>query len=471
MRLFSALLNRKQNGSLYYQYLATFTGSIAIICTEMHFGWPSPSLPQLLQEDSHIPMTSADGSWIAVMPCLGAAFGSITGALTVDRIGRKTCMLLVSPLHFITWLMVAFSPSVSILNVARFIVGIADGIAFTAFPMYIGEISDSKIRGFLGSSISVTTMLGFLLINVIGSYFSIRDTALISSALPVLHFITFISMPESPYFLLMKQKPEQAEMSLKKLKGMEDVKEEVLRLNLVVKEETENSGKFLDLFTVRSNRKAGFIIMGVRGIQQLSGITAITFYSQIIFDQAEIGISPSTATSIYFAVQLIVTIFSSILVDKIGRRPLLIVSVIGSGTFLALEGLYFYFQTQTNIDVSKLSFLPLTSLLLYVIIFNLGMGTVPVLMLSELFPTNVKAFALCIADIYFGIIVTLVSKFFQMMNDDFGMYVPFFAFTVCCAVGLIFIVTCVPETKDKSLEEIQQYLKGEDVKKNEKTNL
>ncbi|KAF2884954.1 hypothetical protein ILUMI_21231 [Ignelater luminosus] len=416
----------------------------------MHFGWPSPSLPQLLQEGSQIPMTSADGSWMAVMPCLGAAVGSITGALTVDRIGRKACMLIVSPLYFITWLMVAFSPSVSILNIARFIVGIADGIAFTAFPMYIGEISDSKIRGFLGSSIPVTTLCGFLLINVIGSHFSIRSTALIASSLPILHFSTFLWMPESPYFLIMKEKSDQAALSLKKLKGMEDVKEEVLRLSLIVKEETENSGKFLDLFTVRSNRKAGIIIMGVRAVQQFSGVNAIAFYAQIIFDQAKTDISPSSATSIYFAVQLIVAICSSILVDKLGRRPLLIVSVIGSGFFLAAEGLYFYFQTQTNFEVSKLSFLPLTSLLLYVIIFNLGMGTIPVLMLSELFPTNVKAFALCIADIYFGIIVTLVSKFFQMMNDDYGMHVPFFAFTTCCAIGLIFIVICVPETKGTS---------------------
>ncbi|KAK9692725.1 Sugar transporter [Popillia japonica] len=443
---------KQRTNSDFHQYLATSTGSIAIICTGMHFGWPSPSLPLLLDENSHIPMTNSDGSWLAVMPCMGAVVGSLLldenshipmtnsdgswlavmpcmgavvgcflAAYFVDKIGRRISMLVTSPLYFVAWIMVAYSTCVGILHSARFLAGIADGIAFTAFPMYLGEIAHSSIRGLLGSSIPVTTILGFLLINIIGSYLDIMSAALLSSVVPVLHFITFFFMPESPYYLLMSKKEEDAKNSLKIFRGVDDVSVELSRLSSAVAEDEKLTGSIWDLFTVKSNRKAVFIIMGIRAVQQLSGTTVITFYAKTIFRDAGSNLSSSTAAIIYFSIQLVVATLASILVDKTGRRPLLIFSIIGSGFALATEGIYIYLQNYTDIDMTSFQSIPVIALLVYVIVFNLGMGTIPLLLLGELFPTNVKAFALCLADIYFGIIVTAVSKFFQIMKDDFGM--------------------------------------------------
>lgn len=435
----------------------------------MHFGWPSPSLPLLLDESSHIPMTSSDGSWLAVMPCMGAVVGCFLAAYFVDKIGRKISMLTTSPLYFIAWIMVAYSNSVGVLHGARFLAGIADGIAFTCFPIYLGEIAHSSIRGLLGSSIPVTTIMGFLLINIIGSYFDITSAALLSSVVPIVHFVTFFFMPESPYYLLMKDREQDAKASLKIFRGSDDVDVELSRLRCAVKEDVDTSGSIWDLFTVKSNRKAVFIIMGIRAVQQCSGTTVITFYAKTIFQDAESSISSSTAAIIYFSIQLIVASVASVLVDKTGRRPLLISSIIGSGFALATEGFYIYLQNYSDIDMSNLHSIPIIALLVYVIVFNLGMGTIPLLLLGELFPTNVKAFALCLADIYFGVIVTVVSKFFQIMKDDFGMHVPFLAFTAFCVIGLVFIITSVPETKGKTLEEIQMYLRGEENKSEKNT--
>ncbi|GJQ67806.1 hypothetical protein Trydic_g16583 [Trypoxylus dichotomus] len=459
---------KQQTTSDFHQYLAALTGSITIVCTGMHFGWPSPSLPLLLDEKSHIPMSNSDGSWLAVMPCIGAVVGCCSAAYFVDRIGRRICMLTTSPLYFIAWILVAYSKCVGVLHGARFLAGIADGIAFTAFPIYLGEIAHSSIRGLLGSSIPVTTILGFLLINIIGSCFDITSAALLSSTVPVIHFITFFFMPESPYYLLMKNRDEDAKICLRMFRGTDDVDVELTRLSCAVREDAKSTGSIWDLFTVKSNRKAVFIIMGIRAVQQFSGTTVITFYAKTIFRDAGSNMSSSTAAIIYFTIQLVVAILASILVDKTGRRPLLIFSIIGSGFALATEGIYIYLQTYTDIDMSELHSIPIVALLVYVVIFNLGMGTIPLLLLGELFPTNVKAFALCLADIYFGVIVTAVSKFFQIMKDDFGMHVPFLAFTAFCIIGLVFIITSVPETKGKTLEEIQMYLRGEE--KLEKNN-
>lgn len=109
-------------------------------------------------------------------------------------------------------------------------------------------------------------------------------------------------------------------------------------------------------------------------------------------------------------------------------------------------------------------FVPIVALLCFVIIFSLGMQTIPLIMMGEIFPSNVKAFALCIMDIYYSVIVTIISKFFHWSKDNYGMHVPFFAFTVCCIIGLVFIIFAVPETKGKTLEDIQVELRGGKIK-------
>lgn len=196
------------------------------------------------------------------------------------------------------------------------------------------------------------------------------------------------------------------------------------------------------------------------GFQQFSGTTAITFYLQQIFKDAGDNVAPHHASMIYFSVQLIVIIFSSIIVDKTGRKPLLLVSSAGSAFTLFLQGTYFYFKEQTTVDTSSFDFLPIIILIMFVVIFSLGMQSIPILMLGELFPTSVKAYALCFADIYYSIIATAASKFLQLTRDNWGMYVAFYGYSIFSFLGLLFIIFCVPETKGKNLEEIQDFLKG-----------
>lgn len=427
----------------------------------MQYGWAAPSLPQLLSKDSHIPTTSSDGAWVAAMSVLGNIPGSLIGGYIVDKIGRKYTILLTSPIYFTTWLIIAFARSLWVLNAGRLCAGMADGLIFTAFPMYMGEISHPNIRGLLGSFIQVSMVLGSLLINIVGSHFNIEHTALIMSIVPVLHFITFCWMPESPYFLLMTDQGELARKSLQKLHNTEDVTKELIRVEDAVSKGKNANGKFWHLFTVPSNRKAMYIVFGLRCIQQLCGITAIMFYVKIIFKEAKTDISATMSTIIYFTIQLVLSIVSSALVDKAGRKPLLLMSIVGSAIMLALEGIYFYVEKETTLDTSSVTYLPLIAMLGFCIAFNFGMGTIPTLFLGEFFPTDVKAFALCLIDIFACFLAALTSKCFQFMNDHFGLYSPFFFFTSCCILGLVFILLIVPETKGKTLEDIQRELKGE----------
>ncbi|VEN37136.1 unnamed protein product [Callosobruchus maculatus] len=458
MKIVAGSSMKLHQGKALLQYLASFSATLAIITSGMHYGWPSPSIPKLAIEEQ---ITGDEGSWMAVMPLLGAVLGSMMVGATVDLLGRKRTILVSSLPYFATWIMIACSRSVAVLYAARFLAGVADGWVFTSVPMYICEIAEPRIRGFLGTLVPTAFIAGILAINVVGSYLSITMAALISSTIPILTLLTFCWMPESPYYLLMRSNPIEAKRSLQVFRGVQDVESEISRLTTALKSQMSNTGRFIDLFMVKSNRKSVLIMMLLRAAQQFSGTTAITFYTQSIFMESGSDISKETASVTYFAVQMIMAVICSFLVDRCGRRPLLIVSIIGSAISLFAEGTYFYIDQNTDIDTSSFTYLPVVGLIVFVVMFTLGMQTIPLLMLGELFATNVKAFGMCFADIYFSFIATLVSKYFQITRDTFGIYVPFYSFSVSCIIGLVLICIFVPETNGKTLEEIQMHFTGE----------
>ncbi|XP_044270096.1 facilitated trehalose transporter Tret1-like [Tribolium madens] len=464
-------MTSETKGSPLLQYIAAVTGTLAIVTDGMIYGWSSPSLPQLKNNAScTVCIDENQGSNLAVMPLVGAVIGSLTAATIVDILGRKRTILATAVPFFLSWIMVAFARSVVVLYIARLIAGIADGVTFTVVPMYIGEIADPQVRGMLGSSCSVTWIAGFLIINVIGSYLSIKTTALISSVVPAILFITFLWMPESPYYLLMRDQPDAARRALERFKKGKDVSGDLHRIRTAIQaEEKSHKGRFVDLFRVKSNRKAVLIIGGLRGFQQLAGTTAIAFYTHEIFQTAGDHISAHYAVMIYYSIQLVLTMFSSSIVDRAGRRPLLLISMAGSALALFVEGTYFYILNETSIDTSSFSIVAVVGLLAFVILFSLGMQSIPICMLGELFPTNVKAFALCLADVYFSVMATVASKYLQITKVEYGLHVSFYGFGVCSLLGLVFIYFFVPETKGKTLEDIQKKLRGEVDDYDEKT--
>ncbi|XP_076263708.1 facilitated trehalose transporter Tret1-like isoform X2 [Rhynchophorus ferrugineus] len=425
----------------------------------MQYGWPTTALPKLLGNETYIHISDDQGSWLVVITLTGSCVGALLVGTTVDYIGRKRTIILTSLPFFFSWILTALTKSVVILYIARFIAGIADGLIFTPVSMYIAEMSNPKIRGRLASAVVSFWIFGTLLENISGIYLSIKTAALLSSILPILAALTMWCFPESPYYLLMKGRRDDAREALIKFQRTPDVEDELRRLSEAVKEQSQNGGKFLDLFTVKSNRKAALIMVILRGAQQFSGVTAIMFYAQQIFIEAESTISSELSTILYFSVKLLISIFCSGVVDRTGRRPLLFISLIGASTALFVEGTFFYVKLRTDIDTKPFSFVPVVGLISYVVIFSLGMQSIPLIILGELFPTNVKAFAMSSSDIYFNIVASIATKFFQIMKDSYGMFVPFYTFGCICLSSFVLIYLMVPETKGKTLEDIQSNLK------------
>ncbi|VEN44664.1 unnamed protein product, partial [Callosobruchus maculatus] len=189
-------------------------------------------------------------------------FGAMFAASIVDIIGRKKLVVLSSIPAIANWLVLGLAGSPVVFFIGRFMSGFLDGISFTVVPMYVGEISEPQIRGLLSSAIPTTTVIGFLIINSLGAYLPLDTVSYICTIIPILLLVTFSWMPESPYYFLIRGNIDAAKQSLQKLRGIEDVNEELQRMADAVQEEQETKGSFFDLFTVKSNRKAVTVTLG-----------------------------------------------------------------------------------------------------------------------------------------------------------------------------------------------------------------
>lgn len=403
-------------------------------------------------------------SILCITPSIvGIISSPIIGKL-VDSIGRKPIVLIVAILQALSWILIACANSSIMLYAARVVAGITDAGAYTCVPIYVAEIVETKYRGSLGSIASIGIYFGQFLANVIGSYASITTTALVSLFIPLAVLGTFMYLPETPYYLISKQKEEEACKSLKKLRGKSDVVKELSQLKADVQRQLSESAKYADLFRINSNRRALLLAMGTRLAHQLSGITGFTHYTQYIFHNVNGSFSPSTSAILLTGFQTFAIFFSPLLAASFTRRTLMIVSCLGCALLLSVESIYFYCSEYTTIDLSSLKLIPLAGMLLYIIFFCAGLGIVPGIILSEVFSSSIKGKAVSFMFSFFSVCVLVFSKAFQAAVSYFGMFVPFCFFTVSCFVNVLLVYYYMPETASKSLEEIQQMLKLRSVR-------
>ncbi|KAF5305819.1 hypothetical protein FQR65_LT07558 [Abscondita terminalis] len=448
--------------------VSTFTVATALLvvsvysrclCTlqpGLNDGWSSFALPQFLGNTSTIPITNDEGSWVASAFPIGSIFGSILAALTVDVFGRKRMLLTGTLPLCVTWLIIGFARTIVELCVARFVAGISEGFIFSCVPLYLAEVSDPKIRGFLLTGTSTAYITGIFLINLLGAFLSIKQVAIISSLL-TLGVLLCLLVPESPYFYMMKEDYQKATISLKMFNKNADI--DVIRNAL--KEQKSKNGKWLEIFTDSSNRKSLGLVFMIRFFQQFSGTISIIFYTQTVFQESRMDIDPTMFVCVYYVLQIIVMIINSMIIDKIGRRPLLITSISTVAVSLCTVSVYFSLKNMTEVRVTDYFWWPICGLFLYIIGFTLGLQNIPYMLASEIFPLHVKGFAVAFNNILYGTLAVPVLKFFQFTKDEFGMHVPFIVFTICSFCSIPFFIYCVPETKEKTLENIEKNLRLE----------
>ncbi|KAK9886739.1 hypothetical protein WA026_018394 [Henosepilachna vigintioctopunctata] len=450
---------KENNGSVLNEYLATFTACILYFLVGVHTGWTSPYIPKLVKsEDYPFDISDEAASYIAIFGPIGDVFGEIASMLIVDRIGRKNTLLVLGTPMLASSLLIYFSnTSPSFIYIARFLGGITVGTIMSIFTMYTSEVARPSIRGKLGVIGVFVFIAGIITVNIVGKYLNFYQSSLIFIVIAVCFFISFYFMPESPYYLLMKNKHREAEKSLKFFRRTEVIEEELISLVKVIERQLSEKGNFRDLFSIDSNRKAVLLMVFGRILQQITGATAFTMYAQDLLSDSKDFIEPQFAVMVIFSIQTVIVLISGRLSDKFGRVPLIIISTASTSSTLFLFGVYFTLRDYTSVGLP--TWIPFFLLLLFFIFFLIGIGSLLGVMLGEYFSASIKSKAICVSNITYSITVIFTTKLYQVCNDYIHISVSFYFFAVCTLIGTLFIRSCYPETKGKTLEEIQMELK------------
>lgn len=414
-------------------------------------------IPYFLGPESHIEMTYSQAQWIETNLMIGAFCGLPVSMILVQKLGRKNA-LSVSCLSMSTcWFLIAIANQLWILYVARFGMGLGLNMAYVTMPMYVGEISDKKIRGILSSCTLVFMMVGVLIMYCVGPFVPYIVPPFIAIVLLLCEITFFFFLPESPQRLLEIGQLEKARTSLQIFRGKNDVEAELGQI-LTSRDKNEPEGmRCLDLFTVPNNRRA-LTIMSALNSSQCFGCNEILIMNlhEILNYANSVYFDPSLNAIVISAVMLVSSLASSVLVDKLGRKVLLISSTIGSTICLLILASYFNL-IYLDYDVDYYSWVPLLSVVSYSILFKLGLGTVSIVITSEIYPQKLKTLGMIIGDATY-IVSSVISLQIFFALKTFGMHVPFYFFAAWLFVMIPYIVYQIPETKGKSLNDIQDIL-------------
>lgn len=427
--------------------------------------WSSPIIPKLnnatrLDENPFGEViTDQQESWIGSLLALGAVFGPFAFGFLADAIGRKYTLLASAVPLFACYLLLAFAEIVELYYVARFIMGLALGGVFTVIMMYIGEVSEVHNRGLLSSAFNCFLVLGLFVTYILGAYLSIKVFNIICAIIPAIFFVVFLLfIPESPAYLISKNKHELAHDNLRKLRvaSSKEIENELE----VMRQEVEKSreGHLRDLFVNRGLLKALTISVGLVSFQQLSGINVVLFYANTIFEASGSSIPSEVSAIIIGAVQFVSSFITPFIVDRLGRRILFIFSAFGMLISEAVLGVYFYLSKETDTDVDSISWLPVVCLVLYIITYNCGFGPLPWAIMGEIFPSNVRSVASATTSSVCWLLGFILTKFFGQVSDEIGMAGSFWIFAGFCLIAAVFVITYVPETKGKTLAQIHAEL-------------
>ncbi|KAK9017057.1 hypothetical protein V6N11_079544 [Hibiscus sabdariffa] len=407
---------------------STFVAVCGSFCYGCSLGYSSPAEKGIVEDlGLSVSAYSVFGSILTI----GGMVGAILSGKMADLIGRKRTMWFSDVFCTAGWLSIAFAKNALWLDVGRLLIGIGVAVLCYVVPVYIAEITPKSHRGSFASANQLMVTSGFVLIFFIGTIISWRTLAMIGAISCVIQIIGLFFIPESPRWLAKSGREKEFEASLKRLRGKDsDISEEASDIRVYMETlEQQTEASFLELFQ-RRYANALIIGVGLMFLQQLGGNSAMAYYTGSIFREA--GIS-----------------------GNLGLQALAVVQVSASGMCLAafLQGLAFCFKELPNLKELTPS-LVLTGSMIGSAAYTVGLGGIPWIIMSEIFPINVKAQAGSLVTLVNWSTAWLITYTFNFMMEWSSAGTFFFFFGIA-GLTVVFAAMLVPETKGRTLEEIQ----------------
>lgn len=401
-------------------------------------------------------LTTFPQELVVSMVLLGATVGALTGGRFADRFGRRITLIGTSIVFIAGAIICASAPSFTVLVIGRVVVGLGIGMASTTVPVYISEVSPPDARGWQVSLFQLAITIGILAAYLVDYAFARSEAwrwMLGLAAVPGLILgVAMLYLPESPRWLARCSHPDDARTVLMRIRATRDVDLELSAI-LGSLAHSEERGTWSDLLHP-AVRPALIVGVGLAIFQQITGINTVIYYAPTIIQSA--GLPSASAAILATAgiglVNVLMTIVAMWLIDRVGRRPLLLTGIVGMTVSLIVLGFVFRSGAQNAVAVR----LAVITLMAYVAFFAISLGPIFWLLIAEIFPLKIRGQAEGIAAGTNWIFNLLVSITFLTLVELIGPSWTFWLYGVLAIAAFLFCYYLVPETKGRSLEEIEQ---------------
>ncbi|XP_035221351.1 facilitated trehalose transporter Tret1-2 homolog isoform X1 [Stegodyphus dumicola] len=448
-------------------YLSALVVLLFAICMGVTATYTATATEDMKKKHSSIHPSSDDVTWIGSLMAVGALIGGSAGGYFTNTLGRKGTLMFNTAPFVAGWLFIIYAPSTGWIFIGRILSGFCVGIVSVATPMYLIEISTPEVRGLLGASFQLFVVIGILIVASLGSFLTWRNLAVSGAIICLTAAFLMLPMPESPRWLMAQKRREEAKRAFRFLQGKSFNSEAECKK---IEEEIKNQpiGRVqMKEFLVPIIYKPFILSILLMFFQQFSGVNAILFYTVDIFKSAGSSLDPIRATIYVSVVQVIATAVGSILMDRAGRKPLLMISGICMAMSLIVFG-GFDLAKRSDASVSlKFGWLPLVCLMAFISAFSIGYGPTPWLMVAEMIPVRYRGFISAVATGLNWTFVFIVTKSFKATEEILHSYGVYWLYSTFCIISCLVTFFFLPETKGKKLEEIQPFFEPKNANQDE----
>jgi SP family galactose:H+ symporter-like MFS transporter len=386
---------------------------------------------------------------------IGAVMGAAAGGYLADKVGRRSMILVAALIFTVGAVGTAFTPNVGLLIVGRIIVGLGIGIASMSAPLYISEVAPAKVRGSLVSlnqlAITIGIVVSYLVDYALAPIQGWRYMLGFAAIPAVILGLGMLPLPDTPRWLASHGKFEKARAVLKRIRNDVDVEKEFGEIQDSLRQQKTGRAELFNPLV----KPALIIGVALAIFQQVTGINTVIYYAPKIFQFAGVTSSSSAifATLLVGVINVFFTVVAILLLDRIGRRPLLLIGLAGMVSSLTLLGVTFYLSSLSSLVGS----LATVGLMVYVASFAIGLGPVFWLLISEIYPLKVRGLAMSIASEANWGSNLIIALTFLILVQVLSKSGTFWFYAVVGIAALIFCYKRVPETKGHTLEEIESH--------------
>ncbi|KAM5259481.1 solute carrier family 2, facilitated glucose transporter member 6 isoform 2-T4 [Hipposideros larvatus] len=468
-----ALQNRRVFLATFAAVLGNFSFGYALVYT-------SPVIPALEHSlDPNLSLTKTQASWFGSVFTLGAAAGGLSAMVLSDLLGRKLSIMFSAVPSVAGYALMAGARGLWMLLLGRTLTGFAGGLTAACIPVYVSEIAPPGVRGALGATPQLMAVFGSLSLYALGLLLPWRWLAVAGEGPVVAMILLLTFMPNSPRFLLSRGRDVEALQALAWLRGANaDIRWEFQQIQDNVQRQSSRMS-WAEARDPHIYRPIAIALL-MRFLQQLTGITPILVYLQPIFNSTAVLLPPEDDAAIVGAVRLLSVLIAAVTMDLAGRKVLLFVSATIMFAANLTLGLYVHFgpkpltpnstmglesvpwggtEQPLVTSTNYLTLVPLLATMLFIMGYAMGWGPITWLLMSEILPLRARGVASGLCVLVSWLTAFALTKSFLLVVNAFGLQVPFFFFAAICLVNLVFTGCCVPETKGRTLEQIESFFR------------